>query len=70
MTELYNVTEKGDLERVKMLVEQGVDKNQTSGGYFVATALGAAAKNNHFNVVRYLVEQGADMENSSHVCFC
>ena len=60
MTDLYDAALAGDLERVTLLVEQGVDKNQV-GGMFDDTALSAAAKNNHFAVVQYLVEQGADM---------
>ena len=58
---MYNAAEKGGLERVMLLVEQGADKNQT-GGLHSASALCCAAEKNHFNVVRYLVEQGADME--------
>ena len=54
----------GDLERVKLLVEQGVDKNQV-GGEYGDTVLCAAAENDHFAVVQYLVEQGADMDKTS-----
>ena len=58
---MYNAAEKGDLERVILLMEQGAYKNQT-GGLQSASALCIAAEKNHLNVVRYLVEQGADME--------
>ena len=61
MPELYDAAETGNFERVKMLVEQGIDKNQV-GKAWGETALAAAATNNHFVVVQYLVEQGADME--------
>ena len=61
MTDLYDAAEQGNLKRVTLLVEQGVDKNQT-GGCERETALFIAAWNNYLPVVRYLVEQGADME--------
>ena len=61
MTELYDAAEIGDLERLALFVEQGIDKNQ-SGGWMGRTALSAAACDNHLAVVQYLVEQGADME--------
>ena len=61
MTDFYKAAEKGDLERVTVLVGQGVDKNQV-GGDHRATALYVAAMNNHFAVVQYLVDQGADIE--------
>ena len=61
MTDFYDAAKKGALEQIILLVEQGVDVNQT-GGKYEQTALSAAATNNHFAVVQYLVEQGADME--------
>ena len=64
MANLYDAAEAGELKRVTLLVEQGVDKNQT-GGKYGDTALSAAAKNNHFAVVQYLVEQGADMNKGN-----
>ena len=64
MTELYDAAEEGNLERVKLLVEQGVDKNQVDGFSGTITPLLGAAGKGHFSVVRYLVEQGADMEKA------
>ena len=64
MTELYDAAAEGDMERVTLLIQQGVNKNQT-GGDDLDTALSAAAKYNKINVVRYLVEQGADMEKAN-----
>ena len=64
MTELYDAAEVGDLERVTLLVEQGVDKNQVGGDYG-DTALSAAAVNNHLAVVQYLVQQGADIDKGN-----
>ena len=63
MTELYDAAEVGNLERVKLLVEQGMDKNQV-GGSFEHTALCIAGENNHLSVAKYLVEQGADIDKS------
>ena len=63
MTELYDAACAGDLERVILLMEQGEDKNQVDGTYRM-TALYEAAENNHFAVVQYLVEQGADIEKA------
>ena len=61
MTELYDAAKEGNLERVKLLVEQGMDKNQV-GGLFRQTCLSIASQNNHLPLVQYLVEQGANME--------
>ena len=60
---MYNAAEMGDLERVMLLADQGADKNQISGSHG-ATALCRAAAKRHFDVARYLVEQGADMEKA------
>ena len=67
MSDLYDAARDGDLKRVQVLVvEQGVDKEET-GGLYGSTPLYAASRNGHLAVVRYLVEQGADMEKvNSH----
>ena len=61
---LFNAAYAGDLERVTLLVEQGMDKNQIGGDYG-NTALSVAADKDHFAVVQYLVEQGADMDKGN-----
>ena len=61
MTDLIDAVGKGDLQQVTLLVGQGADKNQV-GGDFEETALSVAADNGHLDIVRFLVEQGADME--------
>ena len=63
MTDLYDAAIDGDLERVMLLVEKGVNKNQ-AGGDWEETALSAAAGRGHLDILRYLVEQGADMEKT------
>ena len=60
---LYASAEVGDLARVMLLVGQGEDINQI-GGVWRDTVLGVAARRNHFEVVQYLVEQGAEMDNA------
>ena len=44
--DLYHAADEGDLERVHLLVEQGVDKDET-GGYYGGTPLYAASRNGH-----------------------
>ena len=63
MSLLWNAANAGDLARVMLLVEQGEDINQV-GGHSKDTALGRAALVGHLEVVRYLVEQGADREKT------
>ena len=55
---------KGDLERLRLLCEGGADKNQVSKRWKDSnqSALAAATEKNHFEVVQYLVGQGADKE--------
>jgi len=60
---LYAAAEAGDLARVMLLVEQGEDKNQI-GGQYNDTTLGIAALKGYLDIVRYLVEQGADIEKA------
>ena len=70
MTEFYDAASSGNLERVKLLVEQGTEKNKMyniRGSRYgneddYETALAVAAENDHLHIVRYLVDQGADME--------
>ena len=75
MTEFYDAASTGNLERVMLLVEQGTEKNKmynidmnrygTYDDY--ETALAVAAENGHLDVVRVLVNQGADMEMADSV---
>lgn len=49
----------GDAKQVLKAIDKGYDVNQPSeGGY---TALHAAAENNHVEVIRLLVSNGADI---------
>ena len=61
---LHKAAEKGKLDRVRLLVEQGVDKDKgSSGGY---SPLYLASSNGHLEVVQYLVEQGASLDKASN----
>ena len=64
MRKLFDAAEAGNLERVMLLVQQGEDKNQIGPGAadYDETALSVAVDKGHFDVVRFLVEQGAEME--------
>ena len=65
MDALFDAVKFGDLERVTLLVEQGIDQNQKIAGGIMEGAVFFAAQSNHLNVLRYLVEQGTSMEWTS-----
>jgi len=56
---LWEAARQGDLVTVKRLSSEGVDVNARTK--YGATALSYAADRQHLDVVRYLVEQGADV---------
>lgn len=59
--------QKGDLDRVKMLIEKGEDVNK-SGNKGIGTPLIEAIETNHMPIVKYLVEEaGADIEAASNL---
>jgi len=57
--ELLKASEKGDVEKVKKLLEEGADVNAKD--FLGFTSLHLAASNGHFNVVKLLIEKGADV---------
>ena len=63
--DLYTAALVGEVEHLKVLLEQGVDKEKIFGD-FGMTPLIIASRNGHLALVRYLVEQGADMENTDN----
>ena len=59
LPELVYWSSLGELEQVKVLLEQGIDPNQADDeGY---SALQAAAENGYLDVVKLLVEKGANV---------
>ena len=62
--DLIDAASRGDVNRVKNLVENGnIDINQ-AGTYKGRTALMMAAKRGYIHVVEYLVEHGADVQQA------
>jgi ankyrin repeat protein len=61
INDLSGAARSGDLTRVKLLIANGTDANtaDTNGG---RTPLHWAVKGNHIEVVRYLLESGADID--------
>ncbi|XP_050309693.1 ankyrin repeat domain-containing protein 39-like isoform X2 [Anthonomus grandis grandis] len=57
---IWSAAQYGELERVKMLIENGRCKpdQKDSAGY---TALHYAARNGHSDICKYLLEKGADI---------
>ena len=63
LPELVYWSSLGELEQVKVLLEQGIDPNQADDeGY---SALHAAAENNHLNIVKLLASKGASVNHKS-----
>ena len=61
---LQRAADLGDLERVQLLLGQGVDKDEA--GHDGYTALFNAAYAGHLAIVQCLVEQGADKDKVSN----
>ena len=55
----------GDLERLRMLVQEGIDVDMTSN-ITNTTALHTAAVFGRFPIVQYLLQQGADMNKANN----
>jgi ankyrin repeat protein len=56
---LYEAAERGDMQGVRKLLDQGVDINETSVEY--GTALSAAAAYGRVDIMKYLLDRGADI---------
>ena len=64
--ELYLVSEVGDIARVRELLEAGADPNQYENQYRGLTALHRAARIGHNEVVKTLIQAGADVNGKNH----
>lgn len=61
LPELVYWASLGDIARVKQLLADGIDPNQSDGeGY---SALQAAAENDHLDIVKLLLSKGADISS-------
>ena len=62
--DLHDAARNGNLELVRLLVEQGADKDEGNGQgnttLYLATCYG------HLNVVQYLVQQGASLDKAGN----
>ena len=61
--DLHTAARDGNLKRVRLLVEQGADKDE--GDWEGYTPLYMASNEGHFDVVQYLVEQGASLDKAN-----
>ncbi|CAF0726075.1 unnamed protein product [Brachionus calyciflorus] len=64
-TPLMEASSNGNLECVKILVECGLANVNTYSAEFKETALTLASYKGHVDVVRYLLEKGADCEHKT-----
>jgi ankyrin repeat protein len=63
--QLWTATFKGQLDQVKAAIAQGADVNfRGKGG---TTPLVVAARNGYFDIAKYLVEQGAQIDKRDNV---
>lgn len=58
-TALFKAAERGNAEVTKVLLDRGADMN-VKDTFYRATAISWALQNDHFNVVRLLLEKGAE----------
>ncbi len=61
---LHHAAAKNQLAACQLLVELGIEINQTTVGSGNTTALAAAAQNGHLEVIRWLLEAGAQVDGS------
>ncbi|KAG7385786.1 hypothetical protein PHYBOEH_008899 [Phytophthora boehmeriae] len=61
-TALIRAAQRGHLETVRYLLEQGADKGANRLESYNAVGILKGAQRGHFDVVQLLAEQGADLE--------
>ena len=64
---LYRPAERGDITKVRALLDAGADPNANKVGYVRETALHRAALNNRLDVAKLLIERGADVNHLAYV---
>lgn len=63
LNHLLEASAEGDIEKVKLLLDQGIDVNSANAQGW--TALTNAAYNQHLELVKFLVEHGADVNHAN-----
>lgn len=63
MTALQKAVHKGDIKKVRELLDKGVDVNQ----WYYGTALMTAAGENRLEIAKLLIERGADLNAQANV---
>lgn len=62
MNTIFNYCQSGNLEEIIKLITQGININQRENyGRTGRTPLYVASKFGHLDIVRYLIDQGADI---------
>ena len=65
MKGFFKACKEGKLDKVKKFVKEGCDVNTTIGGHFGRTPLMYAAGEGRFDVVKYLIDHGADVSKKA-----
>jgi ankyrin repeat protein len=63
VTILHDMAQKGDIQKAELLIKHGADINPIDEEY-QSTPLGMAARWGHIEMVKYLLQQGADPNKS------
>lgn len=66
---LYRPAERGDITKVRALLDAGADPNADRASYGHMTALHRAALYNRLDVAKLLIERGADVNHLAHTDF-
>ena len=65
MDDFFKACEEGNLDKVKNFIKKGCDVNKRSKGHFGITPLMHAAGERRRDVVKYLIDQGADIRREA-----
>ena len=66
MADFFDACERGNLDKVKKFIKKGYDVNKTSERHFLPkTPLMFAAGKGKFDVVKYLIDHGADVSKKA-----
>jgi len=66
MSELHDVASRGDVAKVQQILQRGqVDINAYGGEGYEETALHLASQNRHVEVVKLLLDRGAEIDKQT-----